>query len=113
MATQRLTYMDLLDPPQNATIMLVRCRIINTAGSELLRRSTTRLKARWYEIVITLGLLSLKLEGIAEVRASARFRLWVILEGKDQNSLLGSLIQLETLVEIMTITHRNFRAKRD
>jgi hypothetical protein len=113
MATRRLTYIDLLDPPQNATIILVRCGIINSAGRELLWRSTTLLKARWYEIVITLALLNLKLEEIAEVRASPRLRLWVLLEGKDQNSLLGLLIQLETLVEIMTVTSRNFRAKRD
>jgi hypothetical protein len=81
MATRRLTYMDLLDPLQNATIILVRCRTTNTAGRELLCRSTTRLKARWYEIVITLAILNLKLEEIAEVRASTRWRLWALLEG--------------------------------
>jgi hypothetical protein len=41
------------------------------------------LKARWYEIVITLAILNLKLEEIAEVRASARLRLWVLLERKE------------------------------
>ena len=74
--------MDLLDLPQNATIMLVRCRIINTAGRELLWRSTTRLKARWYEIVITLALLNLKLEGIAEVRALGAFAPVGAIRGK-------------------------------
>jgi hypothetical protein len=57
--------------------------------------------------------LNLKLKEIAEVRASTRWRLWAVLEGKVQNSLLGPLIQLETLVEIMTVTSRNFRAKGD
>jgi hypothetical protein len=94
-------------------IILVRCRIINTSGRKLLWRNATPLQARWYEIVITLDLLNLKLEGVAEVRASARFRLWSLLERKGQNTLLGRLIQLETLVEIMTITFRNFRAKMD
>jgi hypothetical protein len=79
----------------------------------LLWRSTTLLEARWYEIVITLDVLSLKLEEITEVRAVARLRLWLLSEGKGHDSLLGLLIQLETLVEIMTITSRNFRAKRD
>jgi hypothetical protein len=64
-------------------------------------------------MVIILALLNLKPEEIAEVRASTRWRLQVLLEGKDQNTLLGLLIQLETLVEIMTVTSRNFRAKRD
>jgi hypothetical protein len=83
MATRRLTYMDLLDPAAKPYDNISGCRIIKTAGRGLLWRSTTSLKARWHEIVITLDLLNLKLEEVAEVRAAARFRLWRLLDGKD------------------------------
>jgi hypothetical protein len=63
-------------------IILVCTLISNTAGRELLWRSTTLLEARWYEIVITLNLLSLKLEQITEVRAVARLRLWALSGGE-------------------------------
>jgi|GEM_PF-7120933 len=74
MATWRLTYMDSLAPQPNPSIMLVSCPTIDDAARELLWRSTTPFKARWYEIAITLGVLKLKLEQNAEVRAAARFR---------------------------------------
>jgi hypothetical protein len=83
MATRRLTYMDSLAPQPNPSIMPVSCPIIDDAARELPWQSTTPFRARWYEIAITLDVLNSKLEQIAEVRSSARFRKSMLLAGKD------------------------------